>query len=147
MRMRNEIAIAAPAAAIYKLASATERWPQILPHYRYVRILEQNGNERLVEMAARRGFIPVRWRARQRNDPETPLVHFTHTAGWTRGMEVAWRFGANGQLTVVTIEHDLDFAAPLLNGWIGDAVIGRFFIDRIASQTLRCMKEQAERWA
>ena len=144
MRMRNEIAVEAPVARVYDLAAGTERWPQLLPHYRYVRVLEDRHGERIVEMAARRGRIPVRWRARQRNDPQTPLVRFTHIAGWTRGMEVAWRFRWTGSRTIVTIEHDLRRVFPFVSPWVTDAVIGRFFIHHIASQTLHWMKKHAE---
>ena len=46
MEMRNTIDIAARAATIYGFAAMTERWPEFLPHYRSVRVLESRGAER-----------------------------------------------------------------------------------------------------
>jgi len=144
MKMRNQILIGARPERIFSFASATERWPDLLPHYRYVRVLERSGNSRLVEMGARRGWLPVRWRARQINDPEAPAIRFEHVAGWTRGMQVEWRFEPYGGKTLVSIDHALQFRFPLFADAIGRHIIGRFFVDFIASRTLCRMKEVAE---
>jgi uncharacterized membrane protein len=135
--MSNEITIAAPPQRIFAHASDTPHWPQMLPHYRYVHVLSSEGSRRVVEMAARRGRIPVRWRAEQINDPAAPGIFFRHLAGWTKGMRVWWRFTAlhNGK-TRVRIDHELD--SPLA------PFIGRFFIHPIASRTLARMKEICE---
>ena len=141
--LRNEIVIAAPPSRVYAQASATERWPDFLPHYRYVRLLQSTADRRVLEMAARRGAIPVRWRAEQRNDPEHNAMYFTHLSGWTRGMEVAWRFfPANGG-TRVSVDHLFPprYALPEP---IARYVVGAFFIDHIATQTLRCLKLRCE---
>src|SRR5579872_1564800 len=108
MEMHNEIVIDAPPQRIYERVSETQRWPEILPHYRYVRVLESNGMQSVVEMAARRGTIPVRWRAEQINDPQRPQIFFRHLGGWTKGMRVYWRFMplSNGK-TRVRIDHEL----------------------------------------
>lgn len=142
--VETSVLIHAPAQRVYELASATERWPQILPHYRYVRLLSQNGDERTVEMAARRGVIPVRWTAVQRNDPATPAIYFRHIRGWTKDMNVVWRFQESASGTMVTIEHDLTFRFFIASEAIGKHVVGRFFIDGVAGRTLACMKRLAE---
>lgn len=136
MKMTNDVLIDAPPDRIFAFASATERWPEILPHYRFVRILQGGGARRIVEMAARRGFIPVRWRAEQTNDMLTPEIEFRHLNGWTKGMRVRWTFTPEGLATRVCIEHELD--SPIAH------IAGKYFIDPIASRTLRCMKTLAE---
>jgi len=137
MEMHNEIVIDAPPQRIYERVSETQRWPEILPHYRYVRVLESNGMQSVVEMAARRGTIPVRWRAEQINDPQRPQIFFRHLGGWTKGMRVYWRFMplSNGK-TRVRIDHEL--RSPLA------PIIGKYFIDPIATRTLARMKEILE---
>jgi len=140
----NEIVIAAPARRIYDLAVATERWPELLPHYRYVRVLEERNGRRIVEMAALRDFIPIRWVAEQTSDPDLPSIHFRHIAGWTRGMDVAWRFEPLGSGTRVTIEHDLAFAFPVAADWLGRHVVSDFFVANVAGKTLARMKVLAE---
>jgi ribosome-associated toxin RatA of RatAB toxin-antitoxin module len=141
----NSIVIAAPAATIYHFAAATERWPMYLPHYRYVHVLEQRGKTRVVEMSASRSGIPIRWVAEQTNDPQTPAIAFRHVRGWTRGMEVEWRFEALPEgLTRVTIVHDLAFAFPVAADFLGEHLIGEFFVSDVASKTLARMKLLAE---
>jgi ribosome-associated toxin RatA of RatAB toxin-antitoxin module len=145
MHAATSIDIAAPAHDIYALAQDVGRWPELLPHYRYVRVLRESAGERLAEMAARRGQIGVRWTAIERLDPITPRIEFSHVSGWTVGMEVAWRFEPLPGGTRVVIEHDLDFRlVPLFGDWIGRRIIGDFFIQSIASQTLARFKVLAE---
>lgn len=142
--MSSETTIHAPVAAIYALAAATERWPEILPHYRYVRVLSDDGRRRVVEMGASRDGIPISWTAEQTNDPNEPRITFRHLRGWTRGMDVAWRFAEEGGLTRVTIEHHLTFAFPIASDWLGTHVVGGFFVDNVAGKTLARMKTLAE---
>ena len=144
MHATNEIVIAAPAHTIYALAAATERWPEILPHYRFVEVLEQSGSSRVVRMAAWRDAIPIAWTAEQTNDPERPHIAFHHVRGWTRGMDVEWIFEPVGDATRVRIEHSLAFRFPIASGWLGDHVVGQFFVRDVAAKTLACMKRIAE---
>ena len=138
------IVIGAPAKRIYDLAVATERWPELLPHYSCVRILEERPGRRIVEMAARRDFIPIRWVAEQFSDPERPTIRFRHVRGWTRGMEVEWRFEPLEGATRVTIEHRLVFLFPVAAEWLGRNLVSKFFIEDVARKTLARMKVLAE---
>lgn len=145
IQTRNEIQIEAAARRIFGLASATLRWPEILPHYRSVRLIARDGDSQIVQMAAMRDFIPVRWTARQWNDADALAINFHHIAGWTRGMNVVWRFEERNGATLVSIVHELDFAFPIARTFLGKHVVSNFFVHDIASKTLRCIKERAER--
>jgi len=140
----SEINIAAAPATIYRFASATERWPELLPYYRSVRILAHDGPSRTLAMAARRGIIPISWVAQQTDDPQTPSIRFVHLAGPARGMDVVWRFLPESGGTRVTIEHRLQFSFPLASDWLGEHVVAGFFIDYVARRTLACMKALSE---
>ena len=141
MRLR----IRAPYERIFPLAAEVERWPERLPHYRYVRRLPAGNGERRFAMGARRSIIPVRWEAVQRPLPDERRIEFTHTGGVTRGMEVAWRFEpAPDGSQEVSIHHALDLRWPLIGGWVARHVIGPQFIDAIARRTLRRVKALAE---
>jgi ribosome-associated toxin RatA of RatAB toxin-antitoxin module len=140
----TSIAIAASAATIYTVAADTARWPLILPHYRYVRVLERDGTRQIVEMAAWRHCFPLHWVAEQVNDPVRPHIGFRHIAGPTRGMEVEWVFEPFGPQTRVTIVHRLDFSFPIFARFLGKYVVGDYFIEGVASRTLRCMKAVSE---
>lgn len=141
---QTAIDVSADAQTIYAFASATERWPEYLPHYRRVRILSEDGPTRVVDMAARRGWIPIRWTAQQTNDPSRPHIAFRHLRGWTRGMEVEWRFEPIAGGTRVSIEHRLRFQFPIAAEWLGRHVVGDFFISYVAERTLARMKTLAE---
>ncbi len=144
---RNTVEIAAPAHAIYALASATEKWPEILPHYRYVRVLEDRGPARVVAMGAWQDVFPIRWVAEQTNDPRTPHIAFHHLRGWTRGMDVEWIFEEFARGTRVTIEHRLQFQFPVAAQWLGEHVVSDYFVHGVAAKTLACMKQLAENGA
>lgn len=145
MHAQRSIDIDAPASAIYELAQDVVRWPIILPHYRWVKVLRDGEHERVVEMAARRDWIPVRWTALQTLDPAVPRIDFTHLSGWTKGMSVTWRFEPRNGGTRVTIVHDLDYSSRrLLGEWFGRRIVGDFFIQPIAGRTLAHMKQLAE---
>ena len=144
MHLTNAIRIAAPPARIYGLAAPVERWPAILPHYRWVKVLEERGNTRLVEMACWRDRIPVRWTALEELVPDVPRIRFLHVAGVTRGMEVAWEFVAQGNVTEVRIEHDLTLRWPFIGPLIAERIIGPHFVSDVAGKTLRRIQILAE---
>jgi ribosome-associated toxin RatA of RatAB toxin-antitoxin module len=138
------IHIDAPYERIFPLVAEIERWPERLPHYRYVRRLPASNGERRFAMGARRGPIPVSWEAIQRPLPDERRIEFTHTAGVTRGMQVAWRFEPADGGWDVSIEHTLQLGWPLIGAFAWDKVIGPQFIDAIAGRTLRTVKQLAE---
>jgi len=144
MKSRLEIHIDAPLERIFPLAAEVERWPERLPHYRYVRRLPTSDGERRFAMGARRGPMPVRWEAIQRQFPDERRIEFTHTGGVTRGMDVAWRFVPVNGGWDVSIEHELNLGWPLIGGWAARHVIGPQFIEAIARRTLRRVKALAE---
>lgn len=145
MKSVMRIEVRAPAQRIFDLAADVERWPRILPHYRFVRRIAAPHGERRFAMGARRGPIPVRWEAIQRPLPRQGTIEFVHTGGVTRGMQVAWRLVERGDgTTEVSIEHDLRLRWPLLGEWAGDHLIGPHFIEAIAGRTLRTIKALAE---
>jgi len=144
MKSVMRVRIVAPYERMFRLAADIERWPEILPHYRYVRRLPDVDGERQFAMGARRGVIPVSWAAVQRPLPDDRRIEFHHTGGVTRGMQVAWRFEPAGDAWDVSIHHELDLRWPLIGGVVAERIIGPQFIDAIAGRTLRTIKRLAE---
>ncbi|MBI3909770.1 MAG: SRPBCC family protein [Armatimonadetes bacterium] len=143
-RTENSICIRAPMERVFAAAAAVERWPEILPHYRWVRILEQEGNRRTVEMAARRGWIPVRWGSHQWLWPETGRITFEHISGLSRGMRVVWELQPRDDAVQVTIRHELALKHPLLRTRLGQWVVGEVFVRSVAGRTLATLKRVLE---
>lgn len=148
MHTETAIRIRGPAEAIFGYAARVEDWPRLLPHYRSVRVLAARGLEKVVEMKARRGGIPVWWWARQVLLPAERRIRYTHLRGVTRGMEVEWRLVPEpGGSVLVTIVHDLDLRWPLVGRPVARWIIGPFFVEAIAQRTLGRIKALVEREA
>lgn len=152
MRTVDAITIAAPVERVWPHARDVERWPAILPHYRWVRRLEgPEGGDGVVEMSAWRPFggpldWPTWWRSAITVHPAEHVVRYRHIAGITRGMDVEWRLMPRGDgATDVTIVHEWRGPAwPLIGSIAARLVIGPVFIHGIASRTLAGIKRAAE---
>lgn len=143
MESTLRIHIAAGPDAVFALVAAVEEWPRVLPHYRWVRRLSGPGPRRTLDMAARRTFIPVRWRAVVEPLAEQRILRFHHTGGPTRGMDVEWRLTPEGNGTCIELWHRFHARVPLiapLYEWVAQHV----FIEHVAGKTLRSMKREAE---
>lgn len=142
----------APPDRAFLVAADVERWPEILPHYRWVRFREQRGFGRgVVEMAAWRDFggplrWPTWWLSEMNADADEPIVRYRHIDGITRGMDVRWEFHEAGSGTLVRIVHEWDGPAwPVIRSVAANAVIGPHFVSAIATRTLAGICAEAER--
>ncbi len=143
IRTDNSIWIAASPARVFSFAAAVERWPELLPHYRFVRVVQDMGNRRLVEMSARRSGIPTRWTSEQCLIPDERIL-YTHVAGLTAGMEVEWRLTPRNGGTHITLTHVLAPRRWFLRGPLAAWIVGEFFVKSIADQTLHHLRRHAE---
>lgn len=132
---------------VWALASEVERWPVILPHYRYVTAVPDAGEsgQKVLDMSAWRGPIPLQWRSIVALVPEERRIVFTHIGGGARGMEVEWRIVERAGIVRATIYHDLHSPYAIVRSRLGEYVLGHLLIDHVAGRTLRRIKELAER--
>lgn len=148
MHTVNEIEILGEAERIcpriFQLAADIQDWPTILPHYRYMRIVEQSETHKVADFGASRDGFPVKWRAKQALFPETNRITFDHIGGITRGMWVEWRLEKRSCGVYVTIEHRLSYPVPLLGPLFAQSIVGKLFVENIAGKTLRCIKAKVE---
>jgi hypothetical protein len=151
MRTVDRLRIHAPFPRVFAAASSVTRWPAILPHYRWVRIL----NDGLVEMAAWRPFArgllkyPAWWVSEMTIDRPAGEIRYRHVRGITRGMQVVWRVvevgAGSGDDVDVEIVHTWDGPAwPLIGPLAANLVIGPVFIHGIAARTLAGIKRATE---
>ncbi len=130
---------------LWALASQVERWPVILPHYRYVELLEIEGPRRIVEMAAWRGWIPLRWRSVVEALPAERRILFEHVGGGARGMAVEWRIVQHDGFVRATIVHRLDnLRYRIVRTRLGRYVLADQLIAPVAGRTLARLKQLVE---
>jgi uncharacterized membrane protein len=149
MRTVDRVRVRAPLERVLQAAIDVEQWPRLLSHYRWVRMLERNGEGGLVEMAAWRPFgklrYPTWWVSEMQVDRSAATVRYRHVRGITRGMDVEWRLDASGGDTEVEIVHQWTGPAwPLIGPAAATLVIGPVFIHGIASRTLAGLARHVE---
>lgn len=145
-----------PVQRMFAMVREVEEWPEYLPHYRSVRMLEvdpKGGG--VVEMTADRPFgswrWPTTWRALMEVDHARPALRLRHIGGLTSGMEVEWTFAdaplpdhaARG--TRITLLHVWrGWPVPVIGPAIARAIIGAVFIQAIAERTIAGLITAAE---
>ena len=139
----NSIHIRAPREKIFAVVSELARWPEWLPHYRYIRTLGSGEKGSIVQMAATRSGIPISWVSEYWTDPKALELHFLHLHKWTKGMKVVWTLTPTRDGTRVEIIHDMHFRIPFL-AWLAEPIIGGFFISHVANKTLSVFKQHLE---
>jgi ribosome-associated toxin RatA of RatAB toxin-antitoxin module len=149
MRTVDQLRMRAPPDRVFDSAADVERWPELLSHYRWVRMLERRPGGGIVEMAAWRPFGPLNyptwWVSDMRVDREAREVHYRHIRGITTGMDVVWRLEPAGEATDVTIVHQWSGPRwPLIGRAAAELVIGPVFIHGIASRTLAGIRRHVE---
>ena len=153
MRTIDRITIHAPLERVFALARDVERWPELLPHYRWVRMLERRADGGRVEMAAWRPFgppplrYPAWWVSEMEVNPDRAMIRYRHVAGITTGMDVRWQLAEAGERGNIAVEIVHEWAGPgwpLVGRLAADTVIGPVFVHGIASRTLAGIRRRAE---
>ena len=148
MMTSNQIQIRADIDDVYRAAADVLEWPRLLPHYRWVRVVEGDAsNPRcVVEMAASRNGFPCSWQAERILLPEEYRIHYRHTRStWTKGMDVWWilrRLDAG--LVEAKITHEMP-PSDCVTEWFRRWVVGKLFVENIADKTLMGLKMHLER--
>ncbi len=153
MTIIDERTIKAPPELCFRIAADVERWPDILPHYRFVRFQSKSAfGTGLVEMSAYRDFAgplryPTWWLSDMHVDHTAPAVHYSHVGGITKGMVVKWSFDRiDDGTTHVRIAHAWDGPPwPVVGRFAWEHVIARHFVSFIATRTLAGVAAEAER--
>jgi ribosome-associated toxin RatA of RatAB toxin-antitoxin module len=143
MHTENGIEIHGDVKRIFQVAAQVDKWPEILPHYRWVRVLQRRRRRTTVEMAAKRGRIPVSWTAVQEVFPYERIT-YKHIKGFTTGMDVTWSFKSSPDRVEVVITHDFSLSWPLLGSFVSRYIVGALFVKPIASKTLQHLKQTVE---
>jgi ribosome-associated toxin RatA of RatAB toxin-antitoxin module len=149
MRTVDRITARGSVERAFRIASEVERWPEFLPHYRWVRMLQRHEEGGLVEMSAWRQFGPLKyptwWVSEMTVIPSEHRVLYKHVKGITTDMEVEWRLTEIDEAVDITIVHEWTGPRwPLIGRLAAELVIGPVFISAIAGRTLAGVKHQTE---
>lgn len=151
MNSTSSIVIRASREEIFDKVRQLLRWPEFLPHYRFVRSVgsivgdgeSRRGDWQSLHMSAEGGLLPVSWRALYRADESRMELHFEHIAFFTKGMNVVWTLVPTPEATIVQIKHTLSFRVRSL-GWLIEPVLQYGFIEPVAHRTLATFKRLLE---
>ncbi len=151
MNCENSILIRAPLENIFAVTSNLESWPTILPHYRWIRVLDRNGSAMTVNMAARRGlprpfsrgWLPIQWTSRYEADADVHELRFHHLKAFTKGMDVKWTYTPTPEGVLVRISHQLNRQSAF-GRWFAHRILGELFIKPVAAQTLKHFRRHLE---
>lgn len=149
MRTVDQVVMRGPMKDAFRAASEVERWPDLLPHYRWVRFLERAPGGGVVEMSANRPFGPLDWPtwwvSQMWIEPARHAVRYRHIRGVTAGMDVEWTLQDTPDGVNVTIVHEWSGPPwPLIRQPAAAWVIGPVFVHGIASRTLAGLKRAVE---
>lgn len=152
MRTVDELICGAPPDEAFRVAADVAQWPEILPHYRWVRFRKPlTGGTGVVEMAAWRQFpgfrYPTWWVSDMQVDEALRRVVYHHVDGITRGMDVVWQVeDLQDGRSHLTIIHEWSGPRwPFVGAPAANWVIGPHFINHIAGRTLAGVAAAAER--
>ena len=149
----DEQNVAAPPDLTFAIAADVERWPVILPHYRWVKFQSKRDDGGIVEMAAWRPFpaaikYPTWWVSQMRIDSIERAVYYTHIDGITTGMDVKWHVTPTATGCHIRLVHEWAGPSwPLIGAIAANVVIGPHFVSAIAQRTLAGVAREAERQA
>lgn len=150
MQVLDELVVKATVERIFRLARDVERWPDHLPHYRFVHFNSRaSDGGGVVEMSANRPFgafaWPTWWRSDMQVIEDAPAVRFRHVGGITTGMDVEWSFEPTPAGTHVRVLHVWNGPGwPLIGVTAARTIIGPVFVHGIASRTLAGLARVAE---
>ena len=112
---RHQIEVSAGAEHAYALCLHAERWPEIFPPCKGVRIIEQTERSQLIEISALVSGHLMTWRSRRELQPEARVItsEMVRPPPLLDGMEVTWRFFPLGSGALVVLEHRFSVKAEV----------------------------------
>lgn len=147
----DEATSTAPPDVCFQVAADVERWPEILPHYRWVKFHKTSGFATgIVEMSALRHFGPIGyptwWVSEMAHDADQRRIYYRHIDGITTGMVVVWEVEpAPGGGSKLKIIHEWEGPPwPVIGSFAANSVIGPHFVSHIAGRTLAGVCRAAE---
>ncbi len=141
--VRNEIIVDASVSVVFNVASDMERYPEFIPAYKKVRIVEQDGQRMIIERVGLVGKREVKWKSEVMIEAEKTITA-VQLEGPLKGMMIKWQFEERDGRTRILLVHDFEYKRiPLIGNLIARLIIARM-VSRMADETLAGIKRRVE---
>lgn len=141
IKVENTIIIPAKREKVFSVSTDFEAWPQFIPTYKEVRIIERKGNKMVIERKGSVGLREVLWRSEAELFP-SQRISSRQVIGPIPDMEIEWLFEDVQEGTRIRLMHSFSYKKLPLIGW----VIGRLIVARVVSgmaqKTLEAIKKK-----
>lgn len=141
--VETQIAIAAPARAVYELAKDQERFPEFMPDVETVRVLERHPDRVLSRWKTLVEEAPIEWTEEDVFNDGELRIDYKLLEGDLDKFEGAWTFEERDGLTHVVLGVDYDFGVPTLAELIGPTLQKK--VRENSEMMLAALKVQAEK--
>ncbi|MFH1897862.1 MAG: SRPBCC family protein [Candidatus Desantisbacteria bacterium] len=142
IRIENSILINANLQEVFEVAIDFEKYPQFIPTYKEVNILERQDNKMIIERVGLAKGKPVRWKSQVILE-KYHSIKAQQLEGPLKGMMVYWSFeGVMGGTNIILI-HEFEYKMPLIGNLIGKWFIAGI-VKRMAQETLEGIKNRVQ---
>ena len=149
---RDAVTIAAPAEAVYRLLWDAARWPELLPHVKAVRMLEERpGFQRFMMETSGAAGTHITESVRESAAPDEIRFLQVTPPPLLRQHQGSWRLEAVPAGTQATAEHRIELAPERIARELGRpysrheaALLSRHFIGNHSKTTLEVVKARCE---
>jgi ribosome-associated toxin RatA of RatAB toxin-antitoxin module len=125
---------------VYEIAENVENHPKVIPYFKSVRILDQNGNMKLVKRTAEINGKTHSWIGKLIYYKDH-VIEYEQIDGPLKGMTGKWIFGNEDNHTKLTITHNIK-----MEGVLGRLLelVAKNIVGKSAKNTLTSIKNYAE---
>lgn len=143
IRIENNVIINENIDKVFEVSVDFERYPEFLPIYKEVKILEKQGDKMIVERKSIVGKKEVKWRSSVIIEPNKSIIA-EQLEGPIPGMKIEWLFEEIAGKTKITLIHNFEYKKiPVIGHIIGKLIVAKI-VCKMAEETLRGIKAKIE---
>ena len=143
IKVENTVYIKAKRDKCFSVVSDFEAWPQFVPMYKEVKVIERKGNKMVIERKGNVGGREVFWKSEAELMPPD-VIRSRQIIGPIPDMEIEWRFEDELEGTRIRLLHSFHYKKPPLIGWIIGRLIVKRIVSGMAQKTLEAIKRRVE---
>jgi ribosome-associated toxin RatA of RatAB toxin-antitoxin module len=114
IKVENAIYIKAKMERVFSVVSDFEAWPQFVPMYKEVKVVERKDSKMVIERKGDVGGREVFWRSEVELIPPD-LIRSRQVIGPIPDMEIEWRFEEVEEGTEVRVLHLFNSKTPFIH--------------------------------